>query len=233
MWKWGRRRTGYKPATHLQFFWERMEHARLSSRPEAAWSMQHSPKLLREYTFRFSKLNAYEMWHVCAFPSLWQNTDDDVCLFIDICGPCSSDNKGWLLPICGICLHLPVPYPCVSVVPALQCDQIHCQSISKVRMTPLPPLWLLRMCLWLILQLLSLGIVWELLLSCKLLPSFLPCMPPLAVARGPSYLLIRLSQPTFCDPQLMLPWVAWVELCWYCMQGICGKKKGSQNSVKI
>lgn len=30
-WNWGRRRTGCKPAAHLQFFWERMENANLPS----------------------------------------------------------------------------------------------------------------------------------------------------------------------------------------------------------
>lgn len=88
-------------------------------RLEAGQSMQHSPKLLREYELRFCKWNACEIWSL--FPSLWQSTDGDVCLSVDICCPCSSDKKGWLLPISGICLPLPVSYPCVSVVPALKC----------------------------------------------------------------------------------------------------------------
>lgn len=98
---------------------------------EAAQSMQHSSKLLREYELRFCTWNACEIWSL--FPSLRQSTDGDVCLFVDVCCPCSSDKKGWLLPISGICLPLPVSYPGVSIVPALKCGKIHCQSISKVR----------------------------------------------------------------------------------------------------
>lgn len=41
--------------------------------PEAAQSVQHSPKLLGEYELRFCKWNACEIWG--QFSSSWQNTE--------------------------------------------------------------------------------------------------------------------------------------------------------------